>query len=109
MDEVFRNLREASYVFFIASKAACESPAVQQELGAALSQGKAVLPILTDIEQSELPVWTKDHQAINLNDCPERLGELTNQLGEQVRNDKFWNGILVGGVVAGLLMMAASK
>ncbi len=45
-DEIFRNLKTAQWVFFIATQASCSSPAVQQELGASLIQDKHIIPIL---------------------------------------------------------------
>ena len=64
-EEIFNNLKSAEWVFFIATQSSCSSPAVQQELGASLSQNKNIIPILIDISPSELPGWVGKHQAID--------------------------------------------
>ena len=68
------NLKSSQCVLFLASKAACESPYVQQELGAALATEKKIIPVVWDIDPLELPAWMNQFQAINLAKLnPEKL------------------------------------
>ena len=64
--KVWSALNSAQWVIFLASKAACASPHVQQELGAAISRQKNLIPIVWDQPVSALPGWTGNYQAINL-------------------------------------------
>jgi hypothetical protein len=61
-----KNLQTSEWVVFLASRAACESPWVQQELGMAIGASKRLIPILWDIEPSQLPGWVRERQALDL-------------------------------------------
>lgn len=102
-EEIFENLRRAEWVFFIASKAACASHAVQQELGASLVNKKHIIPILIDIAPEDLPGWTKNHQAIDMRHGPDQLRTTIGAIGEKIKENKFWGGVLLGGLAIGLL------
>src|SRR5438105_14721842 len=64
--EIMQALNSATWVIFLASRAACASHWVQQELGAAMAGRKKLVPIVWDIEPSQLPGWTAQVQALNL-------------------------------------------
>src|SRR5215213_336592 len=51
------NLKASSWVILLASRAACQSAFVLQETGMALATDKRLIPILWDINPSELPGW----------------------------------------------------
>jgi TIR domain len=53
--QVLSNLQQSPWVIFLASKAACSSVYVQQELGVALGANKKLIPIVWDIPLSDLP------------------------------------------------------
>lgn len=101
--EIFNNLRASDWVFFVASKAACSSHAVQQEIGASLIQEKHIIPILVDIAPEELPGWVGQHQAIDARHGGERLSETIAAIGQKVREQKFWSGVILGGIAVALL------
>lgn len=107
--EIFSALEESDMVFFIASRDACASPAVQQELGASLAQKKLIIPILTDISPDDLPGWTKEHQAIDLKSSPEALMRAFAEIGEHVRRDRFWTGIILGALSVALIAILSRK
>lgn len=107
--KIFSALEESDMVFFIASRDACASPAVQQELGASLAHKKLIIPILTDISPEELPGWTKEHQAIDLKSGAESLTHAFAEIGERVRQDKFWTGLMLGALVVALIALLAKK
>lgn len=104
-NEIFKKLDKADWVFFLASKNACDSAAVQQELGASLIQKKTIIPLLVDIKPEELPGWVGHHQAIDLRANPETLNMAIGQIAEKIKIDKFWAGVIVGALVIALLAM----
>jgi hypothetical protein len=65
-EEIKRKLRDSSWVLFLASEAACQSPYAQQEIGMAIALSKKVVPIIWDMSPSDLPDWLKDVQAVDL-------------------------------------------
>lgn len=65
-EEIWDNLRMSDCVIFLASKAACKSPFVQQELGGAKYDSKRIIPIVWDISPSDLPGWIDRSQALDL-------------------------------------------
>lgn len=107
-EEIFSNLKEAKWVFFLATKTSCASQAVQQELGASLAQEKTIIPVLIDIEPEELPGWVDRHQAIDINESPELLHSAIENIAEKIKIDKFWAGVMIGALVV-FLVVASRK
>lgn len=65
-EEVWSRLRSSPLVIFLASRAACRSAFVQQELGHALGEDKRIVPIIWDIDPGELPGWISRNQALDI-------------------------------------------
>ena len=105
-EEIFKNLKDAKWVFFIATKAACSSPAVQQELGASLANNKHLIPVLIDISPSDLPGWVGQHQAVDARSDAGQLRETIGAIGQTIRDDKFWSGVILGGLAVALIASA---
>lgn len=97
-------------VLFLASKAACSSPFVQQELGAALITKKQLVPIVWDMSPADLPGWIKNYQALNLNGATaEKVKAQMTAISTKIKSDKE-NGILVAGLLfAGLLFLGTQS
>jgi hypothetical protein len=100
-DEIFKHLREAKWVFFLASKKSCESQSVQQELGGALIQEKTIIPILLDIKPEELPGWIDRHQAIDIKQDPQGLHKTIQNVADKLKMDTFWAGVMIGVLLLG--------
>jgi len=101
--EIRRHLRDSSRVLFLASRVACGSPYVQQELGGAFFSGKAVIPVIWEIAPEQLPGWIDRSQALDLRRLPDAAGLATALKGiaGQIHSEK-----LVGlGIVAGALFL----
>ena len=95
-EEILSNLKLSQWVLFLASKAACQSPAVQQELGASLIQGKIIIPIIWDISAEELPGWSRRYQAVDISSGNvEALKGVISSIAEKVKSDKFIGGLIV--------------
>jgi len=102
-DSVFDALRASEWVFFIASKSSCASHFVQQEIGASLAQKKQIIPILIDVAPSELPGWVGQHQAIDARANADQLNRTIAAIGQQVKSQKFWSGVILGGIALALI------
>jgi hypothetical protein len=85
--EILNALDNSSWVFFLASRSACGSAWVQQELGAALR--KRVVPIIWEIRPDELPGWMKERQALDLRGkTPAQVTEEYDRLIRQIIEEK---------------------
>lgn len=107
--DVLNSLRASSWVLFLASRAACASPWVQQELGAALITQKKLVPIVWDMPPSELPGWVREYQALNLANAS--LDDVKAQMAAiatRIKTDKQ-KALLVGGFLLAALLTLGSK
>ncbi len=100
---IFENLKNATWVFFLATKNSCESQAVQQELGASLAAKKVIIPLLVDISPEELPGWVNRYHAIDIHKAPDTLHSTIAQIAKKLKADKFWLGVTIGALVTCLL------
>ncbi len=109
-DEILDNIRDADWLVFLASKEACKSNYVQQELGAALGLEKNIVPILWDMPPEELPGWVDQKQALDLRGASNvEIQAQVKNIAKRVKAD-IRNGYLVAGlIVAGLIMLGRSK
>ncbi|WMJ09633.1 toll/interleukin-1 receptor domain-containing protein [Nitrosomonas sp. sh817] len=109
--EILSSLKKAQWVLFLASESACQSQAVQQELGAAVISGKEIIPIILDIEPEQLPAWIKELQAIDIrNGNVEELREVLKGIANKIRWDQVTTALLIGaiiGVIAGVMLSRA--
>jgi len=93
-------LSSSKWVLFLASRAACNSPYVQQEVGAAVASKKQLIPVVWDILPSALPGWASQYQALNLSG--KTVAQVQTEIAaiaSKVKEEKA-----VGLVVAGLLL-----
>ena len=105
-DQIFENLKRAPWVLFLASKAASSSQYVQQELGAAFAQRKKVVPIIWDMEPSELPGWSDRLQALNLAGASfEQVRHQIGKIADRIKADKRGGYIIGGLLVAGFIYL----
>jgi hypothetical protein len=109
-DEVLNALQGSNWVLFLASRAACSSPWVQQEIGAALSKQKKLLPIVWDIPMTQLPGWTGALQAIDLAGASaDRIHHQVSAIAAQIKADKAKGLLIAGLLVAGLVALASNS
>ena len=101
--EILNALSSSDWVLFLASRAACASPWVQQELGAALVTKKKLVPIVWDMPPSELPGWVGHYQALNLAGASsaEIQAQITAIAG-RIKSDKAKGLLIAGLLIAGL-------
>ncbi len=106
--EILSALRGSSWVLFLASRAACSSPWVQQELGAALISQKKLVPIVWDMPPSDLPGWIKNYQALNLTGASmEQVKSQMTAIASSIKSDKTQGLVVVGLLVAALFVIGS--
>jgi hypothetical protein len=106
-------LKSSKVIFFLASEAANASPYVQQELGAAVSAGKDVIPIVWNMEPERLPGFLRNIQALDLrhNNADAyavKLSAIANRIRMQEANQNI--ALLIASVLlVAFVIMTASK
>lgn len=106
--EISRNLRESSWVIFLASRSACRSAYVQQELGGALFSDKRLVPIVWDMSPIELPGWVNQKHALDLRGRTlQDLATEINRIASLIKADNTKGALIAGGVILGLLWLAS--
>ena len=103
---ILGNLSASSWIIFLASREACKSAYVLQETGMAMILGKKLVPIVWDIDPSELPGWVNRHQALNLkNATVEQIPAQIAQIAEAVKQDKNKGIVIAGALILGILWL----
>lgn len=104
MPHIMNNLRESTWVLCLASRAACVSPWVMQEMGAAVSGNKKLVPIIWDQPPESLPGWMKQYQAVNLagNGQDEAMAAV-GRIADAIKAEKQKGLLIFGLIVAGLV------
>ena len=94
-------LKQSTWVIFLASKSACSSPYVQQEIGGALIAQKKLIPVVWQMAPADLPGWLNQTQALDIrNQTPAQIRTRIIALAEQMRATKQ-QGALIGAALVG--------
>jgi hypothetical protein len=105
---VLQALRNSKWVIFLASRAACQSAFVQQEVGGAIVGNKTLIPVVWDISPEELPAWAKQRQALDLRGMV--VGDIAaaiNSIGRQIRQDRDTGRLVALALIAGFLYVVS--
>jgi hypothetical protein len=83
---------------------------VQQELGGALAGEKKIVPIVWDMDPTQLPGWVNEKQAIDMrskgwND----LAGHVQVIAGRIKSDKLKGALILGAVAFGLLWLASQN
>ncbi len=109
-EEILNNLRSSSCVIFLASRNACQSPYVLQETGGALAMEKRLVPIVWDMDPSELPGWINQKQVIDIRGYTiQDLAIKVQEIARQIRADKNQGVLVVGLIALGIFALASQK
>lgn len=104
MPHIMDNLRSSTWVLCLASCAACASPWVMQEMGAAVAGNKKLVPIIWDQPPESLPGWMQQYQAVNLaGRQQEEAMAAIGRIAETIKAEKQKGLVILGLLVAGLL------
>lgn len=109
-NEILANLRNSNWVILLASRAACTSAFVNQEVGGALLSSKHLVPIVWDMSPSELPGWARNVQAIDIRGST--IMDLENQvaaIANRIKQKKAQGLLILGAVLLGLLALGNNK
>jgi hypothetical protein len=105
--EIQNALRTSPWVVFLASRVACASAYVQQEVGGAVFGGKKLVPVIWDMPPSDLPGWAKHYQALDLRGLPSHaVAQQVEHIAEAIHASKRQGAFIAGGIIAGLLLLA---
>lgn len=105
--EIRRELQGSKWVIFLASRAACASAFVQQELGMALAGGKRIVPVVWEITPAELPGWIKETQALDLRGAtPQQIGHHVSSIATTIKQDKTTALFIAAALVGAVLLFA---
>ena len=108
--EILSNLQTSSWVILLASRTACSSAFVNQEIGGALLSSKRLIPIIWDISPNELPGWAKHIQAIDLRGSmlglPNQVAAIANRINQEKARDLL---IAVGAILLGIFIFRSEE
>lgn len=102
---ILDNLRSSTWVICLASRAACESRWVMQEMGIAIGANKKLVPIVWDISPNELPGWMQQYQAVNLGGASQEEAKAAiMRVADTIKSEKQKGLAILGLIVAGLML-----
>lgn len=108
--EIMQQLKDSRCVLFLASKAACLSPFVQQEIGASIITGKNLVPVIWDMPPENLPGWANQYQAVNLAGVTnDSVQEIFTEIAGRIKFEKNMSCLIGGLLVAGILYVSNKK
>ena|ERR1035437_3413500 len=109
-ETILANLRAADYFLFLASRRACASEFVNQEVGAALSHNKFIIPVVWDMPPSALPGFLKRTQACDMRSKdPMRLMRVLGRVTITVKRNRMISFAIVALLVAALIWVFCRK
>ena len=107
-DSIMESIRQSEWVFFLATPSSCASQPVSHEIGASLVLRKKLIPIMWKVSPKDLPPWVDDTQAVDIQDTP-RIMRLIKGIGESIKIDKFWAGVLIATFICLTLWVLAKE
>lgn len=105
MPVILDNLRASTWVLCLASRAACQSQWVMQEMGVAIGANKKLVPIVWDQAPEALPGWMRQYQAVNLGGMSQEEAKISiARIAEAIKTDKQKGFAILALLVAGLMI-----
>lgn len=104
--EILENLKNSGWVFLLASRAACSSAFVHQEIGGALYGSKNLIPIVWDMDPEELPGGLSSLQAIDMRKrAPVELQMEIVSIAQRIKQDKNQGRLILGVILLALFVL----
>ena len=108
--EVLQALAQSTWVIFLASKTACASPYVQQEIGGALITQKKLIPVVWQMAPSELPGWVNQVQALDIrNLTPAQIQARIVDLARRMKATRDKGVLIAAALVAGFIWLLGNS
>lgn len=105
MPAILDNLRSSTWVICLASRAACESHWVMQEMGVAIGVNKKLVPIVWDIHPDALPGWMRQYQTVNLAGANREEAQVAiGRIANTIKAEKQKGLAILGLIIAGLVL-----
>lgn len=96
------------WVILLASRAACASGFVQQEIGRALGGSKKLIPVVWDMEPHDLPGWLNQYQALDVRGMtPAQIQARIVAIAKTIKQDKNQGLVIAAGLIAGLFYLGS--
>lgn len=109
-ETILEKLKSSPWVLFLASRVACASPVVQQEVGIALGTQKNLVPIVWDMDPSELPGWVKNVQALDLRSTSLLdTRQQVSKIAERIKASKLKGFLIAALVIAAVLYVTCKQ
>ena len=109
-ETILANLKAADFFLLLASRKACDSHFVEQEVGMALDHNKRIIPIVWDMPPSELPGFLKPYQACDMRSKdPRALMPVVRNVAQKVKKNRAFAYIIGGLIIAALLWVFCRK
>jgi hypothetical protein len=109
-NEIQEALSASKWVLFLASRAACASAYVQQEIGQALDGTRTLIPVVWDMEPRELPGWVNQFQALNIAGMtPLETREQILAIGARIKASKSQGAWIAVALLTALVLVGTSK
>lgn len=106
MPAILDNLRSSTWVICLASRAACESHWVMQEMGVAIGANKKLVPIVWDLLPDELPGWMRQFQAVNLGGANQDDAKAAiTRIAAIIKSEKQKGLTILGLLIAGIVLL----
>jgi len=97
-------LQRSPWVVLLASRAACASPYVLQEMGGAWLAGKQIFPVIWDMAPKEMPGFLKKYQVLDLRGGTfQHLEEAITGFARRINTDKGVGLLTLGALMSGAL------
>ncbi len=105
--QIRQELKTVHTVLVLASQKAVQSVMVNQESGAAALNGKKIIPVVWDMNPSQLPGWLRECQALDLrgNDA-QLIRARVESLVQQLAHEKQQRQVIAAVALVGLAAIA---
>ncbi|MFT6660678.1 MAG: hypothetical protein ACJA0K_000655 [Maricaulis maris] len=102
-------LREAKWIFVLATPDALKSEAVQHEISGAVYGDKNIVPVMVGVTPGDLPFWLSEYQGVvadaaNFEAVWDQIGEIISRIRSQKTT-----GLLIAAALAGFAAYYAFK
>jgi len=104
MPAILDSLKSSPWVICLASRKACASAWVMQEMGAAIGANKKLVPIVWDQSPSELPAWMRQYQAVELGHDEDTARDAIGRIADLIKADKQKGFLILGLLGLGLAL-----